>query len=118
VHNGEVKLLGCGAGQWEFPLVRHIQQHLPAVSILSLFPPTIEPCRPGLLGPPFFTLSSDSHHFQPVEACSDTFDNDRTINMPPDMPIWLKLPFPAVMNRKDEPARLAAHDTSHRVKRA
>jgi hypothetical protein len=38
--------------------------------------------------------------------------------MPHHMTIRLKLPFPAAMNRKDEPARFPAHNAPHRMKRA
>lgn len=67
---------------------------------------------------PFFTVLFDSHDLQSVEAGSDTLEHDRTVHTPHDMAIRLKLPFPAAVNHKDEPARLPAHDTLHRVKRA
>ncbi|GLV27607.1 hypothetical protein TomTYG75_01340 [Sphingobium sp. TomTYG75] len=67
---------------------------------------------------PFLTLTLDPHDFQPIKAGSDAFDHDRTINVPHDMATRLKLPFSAAMNRKDEAARLSAHDPLNRVKRA
>jgi hypothetical protein len=71
-----------------------------------------------LFGSPFFPVALDPHDFEPIEPGSDTFDHDRTINVPHDMAIRLKLPLPAAVNCKDEPARLPAHDTLDRMKRA
>jgi hypothetical protein len=69
-----------------------------------------------LFGPPFFAFTLDSHNLKTIEASSNTFDYDRTINVPNYMPIQLKLPFPAAMNSKNDPARLPAQDALHRVK--
>ena len=80
--------------------------------------PPIEPLRPALFSGPFFPLTFDPHDLQPVEAGSDPFVHHRAINVAHDVAIRLKLPFPAAMNCKDEPARFAAHDTLHGMKRA
>jgi hypothetical protein len=63
-----------------------------------------------LLRGPFFPLTLDPHDFQPIESGSDAFDYHGTINVPHDMTIRLKLPFPTAVNRKDEPAWLSSHD--------
>jgi hypothetical protein len=76
----------------------------------------IEPPRPTLIRWPIFTVSLDPNNFEAVETSSDTFDHNRAINVPHDVPIRLKLPFAAAMNRKDEAARLTAHDPLNRVK--
>lgn len=89
-----------------------------AVQVALSSSPAVEPSRPALFRSPFLAFALDSHYFQPVEACSDTFDHYRAVNVAHDMAIRLKLPFPAAMNHKDEPARLAAHDTLHGMKRA
>jgi hypothetical protein len=65
---------------------------------------------------PFFPVAFNPHYFQPIEASSNTFDHDRTINVEHDMAVRLKFPFPAAMNREDEPALLPAHDPLHRMK--
>jgi hypothetical protein len=68
---------------------------------------------------PFLPLTLDPHDFQPVEASSDAFYYDATINMPHDMAIRLKLPFSAFMDSNEEPiARPPLYDASDRVKRA
>ncbi|EPR14534.1 hypothetical protein M527_28720 [Sphingobium indicum IP26] len=71
-----------------------------------------------MFGPPLFALTLDPHDFQPIETSSDTLDHDCAIDMAQDVTVRLKLPFAAAMNREDEPARLPAHDTLHRMKRA
>ena len=65
---------------------------------------------------PVFTIPLDPHNLQPIEAGADAFDYHGTINVPHDIANWLKLPFPAAMNRKDEPARFSSHDPLNRVK--
>lgn len=85
---------------------------------LSFPPPAIEPCCPALFRSPIFTFTFDPHNLQSIEARSDPFDHYRAIDVAHDMAIRLKLPFPAAMNREDEPARLPPHDALHRMKRA
>lgn len=81
--------------QMLFPLKR---SYTPALS----FPPAIEPRCPALFGRPLLPVAFDPHDFEPVETCSDTFDHHGAINMPHDMAVRLKLPFPAAMNRMPE----------------
>jgi hypothetical protein len=89
-----------------------------AIQVALSFPPAVKPSRPALFRPPLIAFPLDPYYFQPIEAGSDALYHDRAINMPNNMAIRLKLPYPALMNHENEPTRFLAHDTPHSVKRA